>query len=664
MHQTFYIDIDEEITSIVERLRNSKSNEVVIVVPKRALLIQSIVNLRLLKKESDGLGILLSIVTQDPLGKVLIEKAGISYQAKLDEVMDENVGEAATKIGESIFESSSQYPTTASFSVQGEAKLDKIGTDSYFSDDFSNADKNAKNSVSASFENIRKRKEISQGNNEKIINKELVVGIGDDIKKKKVNMDVAYPLTDSLSLVKDSPGKKDFYSQAPSSKESSNKSSMGAGNGPYQYPYSGSSGDKKIDNFFQHNSQQAEVKKSDFKNSNLSKHIRKAFFIFGIILIVVVLGAAAYLFLPKAIVSITTKTNQKSQEIEVKGDVNAQAVDYENKIIPAKSILETVEVTKEIASSGSKSVSNKKARGTLTIYNEFSSANQPLVATTRFEAENGKIFRITKGITVPGTSSVNGEVKPGVIEAEVEADEAGDAYNVGPGKFSIPGFKGSGNDKYTKIYAKSNSAMSGGGSGNSGNDSKSVSESDINNAKTQLQAELKLAIKEKIKNSAGADTIVLDDAISMEEATYSLSNSAGEVVDKFQIKGQTKGAALVFNENDLKSIVSKMIAESGNGKVSMDGASITLSYGKADVDSKAGTMLIKANGKSSIGSEVDLENLKKGILGKTNDELETYLGTYSSIEKADVTYWPPFLNSKIPIYEKRVDVIINQDTAR
>ena len=52
-HKTLYIDIDEEITSIVDRVRKTPADEVIVVVPKRALLIQSIVNLKLLKQEAD-----------------------------------------------------------------------------------------------------------------------------------------------------------------------------------------------------------------------------------------------------------------------------------------------------------------------------------------------------------------------------------------------------------------------------------------------------------------------------------------------------------------------------------------------------------------------------------------------------------------------------------
>ncbi len=72
-----------------------------------------------------------------------------------------------------------------------------------------------------------------------------------------------------------------------------------------------------------------------------------------------------------------------------------------------------------------KNVTGKKAEGSVTIYNEFSNAPQPLVATTRLETSDGKIFRIVKGVTVPGTTLVDGEIKPGAIEVQVVADQPG-----------------------------------------------------------------------------------------------------------------------------------------------------------------------------------------------------------------------------------------------
>ncbi len=50
---TIYIDIDDEITGIIDKMNASKSKIVSLVLPKRATVLQSIVNMRLLKRAAD-----------------------------------------------------------------------------------------------------------------------------------------------------------------------------------------------------------------------------------------------------------------------------------------------------------------------------------------------------------------------------------------------------------------------------------------------------------------------------------------------------------------------------------------------------------------------------------------------------------------------------------
>ncbi|MEK7599746.1 MAG: hypothetical protein AAB462_01795 [Patescibacteria group bacterium] len=51
---TIYIDIDDEITGVIDKLSNSKGKVVALVLPKRAAVFQSIVNMKLLKRAADN----------------------------------------------------------------------------------------------------------------------------------------------------------------------------------------------------------------------------------------------------------------------------------------------------------------------------------------------------------------------------------------------------------------------------------------------------------------------------------------------------------------------------------------------------------------------------------------------------------------------------------
>src|SRR5947209_16320194 len=51
---TIYIDIDDEITGIIDKLKASSGKVVALVLPKRAAVFQSIVNMKLLKRAADA----------------------------------------------------------------------------------------------------------------------------------------------------------------------------------------------------------------------------------------------------------------------------------------------------------------------------------------------------------------------------------------------------------------------------------------------------------------------------------------------------------------------------------------------------------------------------------------------------------------------------------
>ena len=48
-----YLEIDDEITTIFDRLKKVAAKEIYLVVPKRATLLQSIVNLKILKRKME-----------------------------------------------------------------------------------------------------------------------------------------------------------------------------------------------------------------------------------------------------------------------------------------------------------------------------------------------------------------------------------------------------------------------------------------------------------------------------------------------------------------------------------------------------------------------------------------------------------------------------------
>ncbi len=79
--KTIYLEPDEEITSVIDKIRKTEFADIVLVVPKGASISQSVVNLKLIKKKAESLSKSISIVTGDKVLRNLAAKVGIAAAA-------------------------------------------------------------------------------------------------------------------------------------------------------------------------------------------------------------------------------------------------------------------------------------------------------------------------------------------------------------------------------------------------------------------------------------------------------------------------------------------------------------------------------------------------------------------------------------------------------
>lgn len=77
MDELIYLETDEEITSVIDKLQQVETDSVGLVAPKGSSIIQSIVNLKILKKEAESLGKKIAIVTSDEIGRNLAAQVGL-----------------------------------------------------------------------------------------------------------------------------------------------------------------------------------------------------------------------------------------------------------------------------------------------------------------------------------------------------------------------------------------------------------------------------------------------------------------------------------------------------------------------------------------------------------------------------------------------------------
>ncbi|NMB92510.1 MAG: hypothetical protein GYA31_02720 [Parcubacteria group bacterium] len=175
--------------------------------------------------------------------------------------------------------------------------------------------------------------------------------------------------------------------------------------------------------------------------------------ILGIIIPLLTIGLFYYLgfiALAKVDINLTAKKlNLSLDSLPVVIDKNITESNYSQRVIPGNLFVFTESDEQEFKSTG-QGKDESKAKGVITIINNYSTSPQILVATTRFETSDGKIFRLDSRIVIPGATTKDGVLQPASIDVNVTADQPGPDYNIPactePCKFTIPGFKGT--DKF------------------------------------------------------------------------------------------------------------------------------------------------------------------------------------------------------------------------
>lgn len=373
-----------------------------------------------------------------------------------------------------------------------------------------------------------------------------------------------------------------------------------------------------------------------------------------VIFIIVSFSAAAIALgtiLPKATIAITPKKETIDLNIPAKADVSLSNIDTANNKIPAQIIKTEKSQTMEFSATGRQS-GESKAGGKITIYNAFTPPqNQTLVKTTRFETSDGKIFRITEGITVPAAKIENGKTVPGSIEANVVADVPGPEYNIGPSEFTIPGFKGS--PKFNAFSAKSTSAMAGGSKG----DGSVVTAEDMEKAKKTIKETLTESIKNELKEKSLSSLEYSDEATTVEIIEESSSLKMGEAGEKFTVTAKASATTFQFSEEDIKMLIAKNIEEKTTTEKIIF-KDLTKKYSDITADFSNGILTLNINAHQTVAPDIDIDDTKSEFAGKGENEIRDFIVNNDAIESAQVSFWP-FWVKKAPKNVDRIKIIIN-----
>jgi len=305
---------------------------------------------------------------------------------------------------------------------------------------------------------------------------------------------------------------------------------------------------------------------------------------------------------------------------------------------------QTISVTRSatvsVPASGIKKVS-RPASGIITISNSFSSASQRLIANTRFEAPDGKIYRIRSSVTVPGATGKGSALKPGTLSATVYADSPGESYNKSAGEaFTIPGFKG--DSRYSKFSGKSDGAISGGFVG----DEPAIADNDLTAAKASLQQKLDSDVR------VAATAEIPDGSIAipgtLEVSFMNLTQTP--VSDKTATLNQSATAVgIIVRQDSLASAIARSEVGQYQGEAVLFGDASTMGIAmEAGSKRSDGTITLALKGQTTLVWQFDKNEVVAALVGKDKDEFQNVIKTFQpAIAKAEASI-RPFWQGKFP----------------
>ena len=372
--------------------------------------------------------------------------------------------------------------------------------------------------------------------------------------------------------------------------------------------------------------------------------------IWVIIVIVIVIAGGVWLLsgpLARATITINFEKTPWQKESVVLADAAVSGINFEKNLLPAELFTTTKNLTHLFPASSEETIS-EKAKGKIFIYNAFSSAPQTLVAATRFEAPDGKIFRIVKQVTVPGAVIKDGKIIPTSIEVDIIADKAGEAHNVGPiARLSVPGFKGT--PRYDGFYGEIKTPTKGGFIGKR----RVPTAEDVKNAKVRMEELLRSGLEAAFVAGYPKEFKILDGASRIDITRLNIDSSTDEK-GNFSIFGEARIRALGFRESDLRSLLEAAAQKTENGTVFKE---LELSYSNIKPDFEKGTLSFSLGAKGLLWPKFLPDEFESGVLGKKVDEARSLIAALPRFAGGKVAVWPIWLRS-VPSDPSKVKVVV------
>ncbi len=313
-----------------------------------------------------------------------------------------------------------------------------------------------------------------------------------------------------------------------------------------------------------------------------------------------------------------------------------------------KTITMTRSSSVSVPAQGTQRVS-RPATGIITISNNYSTASQRLIPNTRFEASDGKMYKIRDAVVVPGMT--NG--KTGTVSVPIYASSPGPDYNKAAGAvFTIPGFKG--DPRYAKFSAKSDDAIAGGFIG----DEPAVASADLATAKTTLQQKLDAEVRAAATGEIPEGYVAVPGTLEVSFADLVQTPGSNKTAT---ITQSATATGVIIRQTDLAGIIAKNEVDQYQGEAVLFGDVSEMNMTLASTSKRQdGTITLALSGKATLIWQFDQNAILSALVGKNKAELQTVIQSFkSAVAKADVSI-RPFWQGKFPSDAAKIKIKVGE----
>ncbi len=379
--------------------------------------------------------------------------------------------------------------------------------------------------------------------------------------------------------------------------------------------------------------------------------IKRKFSFRWIFIVLIALAGYGFFMDGSSEVIIYPKIEPVSGEEAITINLKQGTVDLENKIIPAIIFSSNESYSEDYGATG-KTDKDITTKGIIRVYNKLNPSKPlTLIKGTRFLNETGElIYRATNGFTVPQAKTIDGKFTPGYVDVNVEADEAGEAYNINSGTFSVPGLNGT--EYYSGIWAEIIDPLTGGYK----SEVSVVLAKDLEIAENSFKEKFLAKNIEDLKNSIPDNYIFFEEDFSSEFENIVLGAKKGEEVASFSVSGIVKTEITAFRKEDIETILGKIIKEKTSEIKKIVPES--LKYTFLESKPKEEGIELKTSFEGGIYWLPDNTFLLQSILGKDRDYSISLLENIPEIERAEINL-TPFFKTKNTNNEDKVNIKLN-----